>query len=207
LRKPRRGRKNRDKYFCQNCIDRNYLIECECGCNKLLFRYSESGQLRRFINGHNCRSLEHHFYKNGRFKMGNNYYMIRIPGYFSNDKYGRVYEHVYFYQEYYQCCLLHWGEVHHIIPVTEDYCNNMPWNLIGMMKSEHRKLSNKFKIYNKKDRSNTSCSICDSTTTYIDKKGYEHWYEGPVCKKCWSEKYRKIKTVLKGLSVPTHSLN
>jgi hypothetical protein len=200
LKKPRRGRKNKDKYFCKNCLDRNYLIECECGCGELLFRYNESGALMRFKNRHQLRKgINCHTFKTGRMKMGNNYYMLRIPDYFSNDKYGRVLEHVYFFQEYHQCCLLPWGEIHHIIPVTKDYCNNMPWNLMGMTKSQHRKLTNRFKIYSKIDRSNTFCLDCGSNKTYIDKKGYIHWYNienGNLCKNCWSMRYERNKQMI-----------
>lgn len=206
MRKPRRARKNKDKYFCQNCLDRNYLIECECGCGELMSRYNESGQLRRFKSGHNNKGLDSHFYKTGRFNMSNGYYMIRIPNYFSNDKFGRVFEHVYFFQEFHQCCLLPWGEIHHIIPVSKDYCNNMPWNLMGMMKSQHRKLTSKFKTYKKKDRSNTFCLDCGLTKTYIDKKGYEHWYninKGNLCKNCWSIRYSNKQKI----TIPLLSLD
>lgn len=127
-------------YISLTRLFKGYYKYCDCGCKKLIRCVSRSGVFTRFISGHNSRGLNHHFYKNGRFKMGNNYYMIRIIGYFSADKYGRVYEHVYFYQEYHKCCLLPWGEIHHIEPVTEDYCNNMIWNLMGVTKTQHRKI-------------------------------------------------------------------
>ena len=198
MNKPRRVGKNNHKYFCKNCLDRNYLIECECGCGEHIFRFSKSGGIRRFKDGHQLRKgMNCPAFKTGRLKSGHGYYRLYIPDYFSSDKYGRVFEHIYFFQEYHQCCLLPWGEIHHIIPVTEDYCNNMPWNLMGMTKTQHKKLSNKFKTYKKKDRSNTFCIDCESDKTYVDKKGYEHWYEGPLCKKCWSDKYR-ISVIKRG---------
>jgi hypothetical protein len=153
----------------------------------------------RFKKGHKImKGFESNLYKTGRSKMSGNYYGIRVPGYFSADKQGRVLEHVYFYQEYHQCCILPWGEIHHIIPVTEDYCNNMPWNLMCMMKNQHRKLSNKFKIYQKKDRSDTFCLDCGSNETYIDKRGIEHWHNidnNNLCRNCWSTRYRNIKNI------------
>ena len=96
----------------------------------------------RFKHGHNSRfniGENHPSWKGGRKKHGN-YWFLHMPDYFSSYESHYVEEHVYVYQEYNKCCVLPWGIVHHIDPVTEDYCNNMPWNLQGMLRSKHQSM-------------------------------------------------------------------
>lgn len=157
MKKPRRARKNRDKYFCLNCLDRNYLIECADGCGQILFRYDKFFTIRKYIKNHIPKGNNNPFWKGGRIKT-NNYYYLTMPDYFSSNKQGRVLEHVYFYQEKNKLCMLDWGDVHHIIPVTKDYCNNMPWNLQGMMKSEHSRLESTGRKYELVDMNGRRCS-------------------------------------------------
>jgi hypothetical protein len=105
---------------------------------------------RDFIKGHGNRlkdfskypkGIDSHSYKFGRYKQSHGYWILSsMYGYTNADKKGTIREHIYFFQEYYQCSLLPWGIIHHIIPVTRDYCNNMPWNLMGMMKGQHFRL-------------------------------------------------------------------
>jgi hypothetical protein len=210
----------KNKYFCLKCYDQNYLIECKCGCGKLLFRYSKHHVLREFLKNHNSKFRDnskylkydkHHNWKGGRYKRKDGYWELFLPDYFSSSKAGRVKEHVYFYQEYNKCCILPWGVVHHIEPVTETYCNNMPWNLEGMMRRNHISLHHKGKKRKKKDHSNTKCSnpnCKDPTTTRFrkDRGGFYEWYRdgnnGWLCARCYERRLdnRRKTTLQKRLS-------
>lgn len=168
---------------------------CGCNCGKLIKVVDKKGRPRRFLKGHDKRGKPFLFankgedcynWKGGR-KISNNYYFLLLPDYFSSDTQGYVPEHIYFYQEYYQCCLLPGVVVHHIIPVSKGYCNNMPWNLMAMSSSEHIKLHRKFMKYIKKDMSDRFCRICNGKSGILG--GYEHWYgnkeDGWLCNKCY----------------------
>ncbi len=180
----------------ENTLDNNLKL-CECGCGKPVTIYY--GKPRRFINGHFWMGKkrlhmtgENHFnWKGGRDKHGD-YWRLRLPDYFSSDKWGYVYEHIYFYQEFNKCCLLPWGVVHHIEPVTKDYCNNMPWNLEGMINREHNRIHMIGNKNAKKDHSNTRCSDPECKhpdKTCISKKKYPIWFSdnngGFLCHTCY----------------------
>jgi len=145
----RRLKSVRNKYLCNNCFDQNYLIECACGCGKIISRYGKNFLRKYFLKGHANKfkdfskyrkGINTHNYRFGRYNHNNYWILTGFYGYTNADKKGVIREHIYNFQEYHQCSLLPWGVVHHIIPVTEDYCNNMPWNLMGMMKGKHFKL-------------------------------------------------------------------
>lgn len=129
----------------EEIILNNNIKLCECGCNQPTTMYR--GKPRRFVNFHYANKLigkQSSCWKGGR-KYSNSYYFLFIPDYFGSNPDGYVLEHVYFYQEYYQCCMLPWAVVHHIIPISKDYCNNMIWNLMGMMRNKHTRLHQKGK--------------------------------------------------------------
>lgn len=132
-------------------IFKGFYKLCECGCGQLIPIINTKGKFARFGYRHNFlnKSLnpgkrdkrgENNPRWNGGRKRDRNYWVLFMPDYFSANKNGYVLEHIYVFQEYYQCCMLHWGNVHHIIPVTEDYCNNMIWNLMGIMANKHMSL-------------------------------------------------------------------
>lgn len=128
---------------------------CECGCGTLINIINTKGKFAKFAYRHNFINKSFNpgkrdkaGWNNPNWKFGRtrdkNYWLLTIPGYFNSDKQDRIYEHIYFYEQYHQCCMLPWGDVHHIIPVSKDYCNNMPWNLMGMTDSNHHKLHRRF---------------------------------------------------------------
>ncbi len=129
---------------------------CECNCGTLISVINTKGRFSRYAYRHNFINISLNpgnrdktgpnssNWKGGRTR-DRNYWFLLLPNYFSSAKNGRIYEHIYFYQEYYQCSLLPWGVVHHIIPCSKDYCNNMPWNLMGMTRSAHQKLHRSIK--------------------------------------------------------------
>lgn len=140
---------------------KGYYKLCQCGCRTLIQCITKNGSFAKFKQGHptifgknnpsygrDKNGMNNPNYKFGRIKL-RNYWYLTMPDYYRSNKQGRVYEHVYFYEQYHQCCLLKWAEIHHIIPVSEDYCNNMPWNLMAMMKGEHQSLHNTLKSLSK----------------------------------------------------------
>ena len=180
-----------NKYFCERCKDQNYLIECNCGrCNEVIFLRGSNFQIRNFARNHQTIGEYNGNWKNG-IRYTRNYRYILMPDYPRAQKDGYVPEHIYVYQEYNKCCLLPWGEVHHLDPVREGYCNNMPWNLIGVTKWQHRTLDRT------KNLGDNICYNCKSPDTYIKENGRPMWYydkeDNPLCMSC----YNKLKHIKK----------
>lgn len=141
------------------------------------------GNFSRFVSGHNSKGSQNPNWKGGRRKFGE-YWYLWIPDYHHSHK-NHVREHVYFYEQFHKCCMLPWGDVHHI---DENKENNMPWNLVGMMKSEHQK------IHHIKDMSGRFCKYCNGKT-YLNPYGLENWYgneiDGFVCRTCYDIERKK----------------
>lgn len=171
---------------------------CNCDCKQSIPIITKAGFLRRFKNTHHLRTLrgvKSHLWKGGRFPDGNYWKLSGFRNYPNADKRGRIHEHVYFYQEYHKCCMLKWGQVHHIDPVREGYCNNMPWNLEGMMKKKHISYHQKTRKRNRKDFSKRVCFVCKKKNDYI-KKGINYWRNidnNPICMKCYYKSDQKIE--------------
>lgn len=169
------------------------VCECSPECKVLIPFLHTGGRPAKFRRDHRAKGDKNPNWKGGRTKI-HDYWYIHIPNYYCADKRGYVSEHVYFYSEYNKLCMLKWGEVHHIKPVTEDYCNNMIWNLEGMMKRDHDRLHMIGNKKNLKDFSGRFCSNCGSTTTYIRENGRPKWKGdgrgGWVC-----SKYKCIKSI------------
>jgi HNH endonuclease len=123
-----------------------------------------------------------HNWKGGRYKS-RGYWYIWKPGYFRSNKNGYIREHIFIFQEYYQCCLLKWGNVHHI---DGNRGNNEISNLMGITLSKHRRLHSLGNKFHYKDKSKRFCLNCKSKTTYTNKKGHQSWHKtvgGFVCDK------------------------
>jgi len=69
--------------------------------------------------------------------------MIKCVEHPKADIHGYVYEHVFVMENYYQCCMLKWGVVHHINEIPTD---NRPENLQGMMRFQRTTLHKKQRI-------------------------------------------------------------
>lgn len=163
---------------------------CWCGCGTEFKKIKKRGNfLRKYVHNHHMVGRTKELcpsWRGGR-KLDRNYWMLFMPEYRSADKHGYVYEHIYFYQEYYQCSLLPWAIVHHIIPVSEGYCNNMIYNLMGMTRSQH------MKFHMMIDFSGRRCSDCGSDKTRLRKhNGRPNWCGdgegGYLCNKCYGKK-------------------
>lgn len=195
----------RNKSFCSNCHDRNFLVECGCGiCHEIVFLRDKWSRIVKYKNGHCNRGRklknvkkgpDNHNWKGGR-KIVGGYWYIWMPYYFSSKKNGYVLEHVYFYQEYHKCCMLKWGVVHHI---DENKENNMPWNLQGMTRGQHITLHKTGVISYQKDMDNRFCKYCNGKT-YVTKDGYEQWngdeISGFICKNCYDKIRRGTMMVI-----------
>lgn len=96
----------------------------------------------RFKQGHHIRTVDQKGEKNRYWKGGRTkhegYSFLYIPGHPNAEASGYVREHIHVYQEYYRCCMLDWGEIHHINEQRDD---NRIENLQGMTSSQHSKLS------------------------------------------------------------------
>ena len=151
---------------------------CECGyCDEIIQIYDNQNRYRRFKRGHQSKRENHSQWIGGRKYDGNGYIEILKPGYFKSNKKGYVKEHIFVFQEYYKCCVLSWGHIHH---KNEQRDDNRIENLEGMTNRQHTKL------HKKKDMGDRICIKCESTITYI-KNGYPNWFKfenGFLCKKC-----------------------
>ncbi len=161
---------------------------------------NKRGEIAKFKNGHNSylrKGDKHPSWKYGRIVDKNGYWSLLMPDYFSSYDSGYVLEHIYNFQEYNKCCLLPWGVVHHIIPVTKDYCNNMPWNLEGMTNKQHTSYHHKYKTGKRKDYSGITCLLCGSDKTGKGTgRSYNstHWcayQSGVICNKCYMKEYHR----------------
>ena len=122
-------------------IFRGLYRRCGCNCGKLINIVDKRGRPREFLKNHDkigkqflfAKKGENHYNWKGGRKLSNNYYFLYIPEYYRSDSLGYVAEHIYFYEQYHKVCILPWIVVHHIIPVSKGYCNNMPWNLMIML--------------------------------------------------------------------------
>lgn len=196
-----------NKYFCLNCKDKNYLIQCTCGtCNEVIFKRSKYNVERKYIKGHERRGKYLDLsanWKGGRRKDRDGYVLLYMPDYFSSNKSGYVSEHVYFYQEYHQCCVLKWSSIHHIIPISRDYCNNMPWNLMGMTTSQHRRLELTGKKYRSINMDGRRCSdpeCLHPERTGKNRIGRPNWHSDGngnlLCNICYLRRYRRKKLLM-----------
>lgn len=172
---------------------------CACGCGTEIYQKGYY-RISRFIQGHNAflrvgtanpnygkRGPETSTYKTGRTLSGDKKYWILSgkQGYPRADKAGRIYEHVFVYQEHYKVCLLKGTEIHH---KNKNGLDNRISNLEAVSESNHTKIH-----HPKKDRENTFCIICGGKTT-TDKRGYDRWHkyqDGYRCDICYKRAMRE----------------
>lgn len=101
---------------------------CECGCGILIPCINKRYEFSRFVLGHNIigkQDKDHPMYKHGRYKE--RYKHVRING-------KQIRTHIHVFQQYHQCCMLPWGDIHHI---NENKLDNRIENLQGMMHGKH----------------------------------------------------------------------
>jgi hypothetical protein len=124
------------------------FIYCKCGCQKTKPKYDKWGRPSRFIEGHNNRGRTG---LKGGFHITNGYRFILKPDHKFADSKGYVAEHRLVYEEYYKCCLLREGVIHHKnvhgLSNAENKLDNSLENLEGMTKTQHKILHGKELIH------------------------------------------------------------
>ena len=150
---------------------------CECGCGTVITReldFRQKNRIKRFAPGHNSKGMFNSQYKGGEKRYKEFKYKSKTDHSHPNaDKYGHMRLHVWLFTTHYKCCMLPWGQVHHI---DGDTMNNDISNLEGMMKSAHRR------NHMTADMSDRICSMCKAEESHK-----RHWYkhEGKwICKSC-----------------------
>lgn len=147
LRITRKNTKNKHKYFCQNCKDTNWLIECADGCGKVISRYGKNYAIKKFYKNHTNLGKNHHNYgklkrennprwKGGKWQDDDGYWHIKKPDHPFCDSKGYVVRHRLVYEEYYNCILLPWVDIHHIIPIKEGGTDDIE-NLLPITRNNH----------------------------------------------------------------------
>jgi hypothetical protein len=136
--------------LCQKCDkkklqDRLPKKKCECddpSCTEMIPIKTVSFEPMRFAKGHHMKCNGHWNYKNGICKREGKYTTRRINGVSKLD-------HRIVYEEYYQCCLLPWIEIHHINGKRDD---NRIENLQPLTKKQHRILESTGRKYPNRKR-------------------------------------------------------
>jgi len=135
----------------------------------------------RNINGSNNPN-----WKGGRYPDSNGYILIWKPDHVFVDKKGYVFEHRLVYEQYYNCILLPFTDIHHIDGNPK---NNHISNLQPLYRTQHSKLENT------KDTTNLFCFLCNKKT-WKNKDNHEQWYKYQnnfICKKCFNKIYYQKK--------------
>lgn len=181
--------------LCQPCHenqirDKLPKKKCECGhpdCNEMIPIITREGKPMKFAHWHTPVGELNYNYKTGVCKREGDYSIRSVNG-------KNKLDHRCVYEEYYNCCLLPWIEIHHKNGIKND---NKIENLQPMTKSEHRTLEKTGKKYRFIDMSGFRCSICDSDKTYIQKNGRPDWRTdgkgNRLCTGCYHKLYKSRK--------------
>ena len=118
------------------------MIECGCPERDIKTLRYKRGRIKLYNKGHwtigkhwtlSTRGEKHHLWKGG-IKDHTGYLMQLAHGHHRENKHGYVLQHILVFEEYFKCCILKWGIVHHINEIKND---NRQENLMGMMAGKH----------------------------------------------------------------------
>lgn len=164
------------------------LGKCRCGCgvdipirntNKIIGIYKQ-GHWRKNRFGKDAPG-----YKTGRYKLNNYWVLSGYYGHPNANKNGKIFEHILIMSNYLGRPLKKGEIVHHIEPVTPEYCNNDISNLQLVDRSNHNKIH-----HPKIDKSGRFCIDCGLKVTYYhEKTDHFHWHGSDIkgwrCNKCY----------------------
>lgn len=186
--------KRQNKIICGRCWEKlknkekqeKYSkVQCACGCGELISSINTRNKPAKYKQWHNSKitstkGSNHQSWKGGKITNKQGYIMIHKPDHHFANISGYVMEHRLIYEEYYNCCLLSWIDIHHINHNRKD---NRIENLITITRNDHMRL------HIKKDMSNRFCLICNSKETT------NFWHRHPITKDEWYcyKCYRKLK--------------
>lgn len=147
-----------NKSVCRKCFDRNWLIECECGCGNVLFRRDKSRRLVSFKHGHffknkkkDFQTGEKHWKWNGGIKIDKDgYKLIYSPNHPNRNSQNRVREHILVMEKHLDRYLTKGEVVHHINGITGD--NRIENLMLFENHSKHTEYENKLKKRDEKGR-------------------------------------------------------
>lgn len=163
-------------------------MDCLCGCGELIIQKSKYYNTK-FIKGHYVRTrLFSPNYKNGRYlDQINGYWFVYKPDHLFANNRGYYLEHRWIYEQYYNCILLPYVDIHHIDGNRQ---NNSIENLKPLYRSQHITHHKKGKISIRQNMSNRYCLLCGSKETYLrtrDKRPRWHIHNnGFICGLCYS---------------------
>lgn len=172
---------------------------------------SEESNRRKHNKRFDYNGERHHSWKGGirRRKNGGYIEVYRPEHIFAHKRTKIVKQHRLLYEEYYNCCLLPWTDIHHLNGIKTD---NRKENLIAVLHGQHSRITNKGRKHSEElrlknslarkgrifvDMSNRYCSICgcDSSGTCINKRnGRPLWRRldnGVMCNTCYCRYFRK----------------
>jgi hypothetical protein len=133
------------QWNCRRCLDKNFLIECACGCGSIITRSNRYGTERRCIHAHaailNLRKIKthlsgesHYAWKGGKIYDPHGYILVRRPNHPYAKINGYIFEHRLVMEKHLGRYLTQEEVVHHNNHVRDD---NRIENLQLINRSEH----------------------------------------------------------------------
>jgi hypothetical protein len=180
------------------------LIDCACGCGTKIWGRDKDGRPTQYAKGHSNRGRKredvrrrvgerHWRWKGGRYKDVHGYWLVKKPDHPQANNNGYVREHRLVYEDSRNCCIIPQllGQPIHVHHRDGNRANNVWYNLMLVLKSEHTKIH-----YPRQDF-NALCQ-CGSRnihgTSRHDGKQYFHCIE---CNEYWSIPIPELEIMLK----------
>lgn len=187
-----------NKSLCHFCYQlkrhlRSPLKKCECSeeCQEMMHSVAKNGLKAKYKFGHFPKGKNSKSFKGGKiYNRSGGYISILKPDHPFCDSLGYVKEHRLIYEEYYNCMLLRYVDIHHINKIKTD---NRIENLQPVYKKKHRHIHNigNHKPKKKKHIGNDFCLLCGGKTRIMKHKNgydYECWHRynnGHICNLCY----------------------
>ena len=174
-------------WICQKCRDKNWLIECECGCGTIIFRRDRFGSGRRFVSGHQIRvrkvsGEDSPTWKGGWVKI-HEYWHVKIPDY-NGQRHRYVPLHRLIMENYFSIMFdeqVYIPKGYDVDHISEDKSDNSLINLQVLEHGEHTVKSNRVDMT---DRFCIDCGI-----KHIENN--VRWAKSDLCHRCYMKRYSK----------------